>query len=205
MKQSLQHCMQQHLNKKQLSSKQLKQLLLLQEHHQNEIPSAYFSKYTMATVFSVLILSIVTSLFYFTDDKYPSTQSIAQLIAEEVAGNHLKLKPLEVSSNKMNSISNYFKQLNFSPVTPTSLLASNQTLLGGRYCSIQGVTALQLRLINTETNKIQSLYEADYDKQVFKNFFDVGEEGSNSSKTIYVKGLKVDIWVEKDILFALIE
>jgi hypothetical protein len=50
---------------------------------------------------------------------------------------------------------------------------------------------------------VQSLYETQYDKKVFKDF-PKAEEGS-VPLTVYVKGMKVDMWVEKDILFALIE
>ncbi|MCK5191175.1 MAG: hypothetical protein KAR12_14090, partial [Methylococcales bacterium] len=65
------------------------------------------------------------------------------------------------------------------------------------------VTALQLRMMNSKTNKVQSLYETEYDKQVFKDFPKL--EAGGVPVTIYVKGMKVDMWVEKDILFALIE
>ena len=40
-------------------------------------------------------------------------------------------------------------------------------------------------------------------KQVFNDFPEL-KEGSKPL-TVYVKGMKVDMWVEKDILFALIE
>jgi hypothetical protein len=202
MKQSLKHSVQQHLNKKSLSTKQLNELLVLQEIHHKQPKKTYFVWYKMATVASILMISVVLSL-YFTNTTYFSTQTIEQRIAEEVAGNHLKLKPLEISANTMQGISGYFKQLNFLPVSPTLLTLSKQTLLGGRYCSIQGVTALQLRMMNNKTNKVQSLYETEYNKLVFKDFPKTGE--GSPPLTVYVKGLKVDMWVEKDILFALIE
>lgn len=202
MKQSLKHSVQQHLNKKSLSSKQLNQLLASQEKHLKQSNKPYFSWYKMATAASILMVSVILSL-YLANTAYFSTQPIALRIAEEVAGNHLKLKPLEISSNTMEGIKTYFNQLNFSPVTPSSLKLSKQNLLGGRYCSIQGLTALQLRMMNNKTNKVQSLYETEYDKKVFKDFPKL-EQGSKPV-TVYVKGMKVDIWVEKDILFALIE
>jgi hypothetical protein len=103
----------------------------------------------------------------------------------------------------MQGISTYFKQLDFSPVSPSLLILSEKNLLGARYCSIQGITALQLRMMNSKTNKVQSLYETQYDKKVFKDFPKAEEGGM--PLTVYVKGMKVDMWVEKDILFALIE
>lgn len=199
MKQSLKNSVKQHLNKKSLSSRQLQQLQALQV---KQSKKTYFSHFKLATVASALLLSFVLS-FYFTQTIDFSTQSIEQRIAEEVAGNHLKLKPLEIKSNTLQGLSDYFKQLNFSPVNPDLVTLSKQNLLGGRYCSIQGVTALQLRMMNSKTNKVQSLYETEYDKQVFKDFPKL--EAGGVPVTIYVKGMKVDMWVEKDILFALIE
>ena len=201
MKQSLKTSAQQHFNNKSLSSKQLNQLLVMQENHNGQKTTRDFFWYKTLSVASVLMLSVLG--IYLINSPYFSTQTLEQRIAEEVAGNHLKLKPLEISSNTMQEITAYFKQLDFSPVSPSSVKLSQQNLLGGRYCSIQGVTALQLRLMNNKTNKVQSLYETEYDKQVFKDFPEL-KEGSKSL-TVYVKGMKVDMWVEKDILFALIE
>ncbi len=190
---------QQHLSNKNLSTKQLKQLRELQAKYDKLIETPFVSWYRMATLASVLIFSIGLS-FYFVSAAIFSPQTIEQLIAEEVATNHLKLKPLEASFNSMQGVKNYFKELGFSPV---KLILSGQTLLGGRYCSIQGVTALQLRLMNNKTNKVQSLYKTQYDRRIFRDF-PVVAKGSKPI-TIYVKGMKVDMWVEKDILFALVE
>lgn len=202
MKRSLKHSVQQHLDKKSLSSRQLNQLLIMQTQDTKPNSKPYFSAYKIPAIASVLILSIGLN-FYFTNTAYFSTQSIEQRIATEVAGNHLKLKPLEVSVNTIQDITDYFKLLDFSPISPALHPLSKQSLLGGRYCSIQGVTALQLRVINNETHKVQSLYETQYDKQVFKNFPNLAK--GSPPLSIYVKGVKVEMWVEKDLLFALIE
>jgi len=201
MIQTLKTSAQQHFNNKSLSPKQLNQLLAMQENHIGQKTIRAFSWYKMVSVASVLMLSVLG--IYLINSPYFSTQTIEQRIAEEVAGNHLKLKPLEIRANTMQEITAYFKQLDFSPVSPSSVKLSKQNLLGGRYCSIQGVTALQLRLMNNKTNKVQTLYETEYDKQVFKDFPEL-KEGSKPL-TVYVKGMKVDMWMEKDILFALIE
>ena len=198
MKQSFKHNVQQHLNNKHLSSKQFKKLAALQDS-----PSKSFLPWSkMAAIASVLMVSVLLS-FYYSNTAYFSSQTIEQRIAEEVAGNHLKLKPLEVSSNTLQGIIPYFKQLDFLPFSPSLFTLSKQNLLGARYCSIQGITALQLRMMNQKTNKAQTLYETEYDKLVFVGFPKSAEEGN--PLTIYIKGMKVDMWVEKDILFALIE
>ena len=201
MKQSLKVVTRKHLNNKGLSSKQLDQLQTLQEKQRIKNTPNFFSWYRAASVASLLIFSVLS--IYLANSTYFLTLAIEQRIAEEVASNHLKLKPLEVKANTMQGIAGYFKQLNFSPIKPQAFQLSKQNLLGARYCSIQGVTALQLRMINNKTNKIQTLYETEYNRQVFKGFPDT-KSGSQPS-TIYVKGMKVDMWVEKGLLFALIE
>jgi len=199
MKQPLKNSITHHLNNKALSNQQLKQLQALQVKPSKKTYSSYFKLATMA---SALLLSFILSFYYIQSVGF-STLSIEQRIAEEVAKNHLKLKPLEIKSNTLQGLSSYFKQLNFSPVNPNSISLSKQNLLGGRYCSIQGVTALQLRMINKKTNKVQTLYETEYDKLVFKHFPEMSKSGE--PVTVYVKGMKIDMWVEKDILFALVE
>ncbi|MCK5830511.1 MAG: hypothetical protein KAH20_09435 [Methylococcales bacterium] len=201
MKQSLKHSVQQHLNKKSLSSQQLKQLLLRQE-KKYRLRKSYLPWFKIVSVAPFLMVSVVLSV-YFSNSVFFSTQTLGQRIAEEVANNHLKLKPLEVNSNTLEGIIPYFDQLDFSPLSPSFFTLSKQNLLGARYCSIQGVTALQLRMMDYKTDKIQTLYETEYDKKVFMGFPKTAEEGK--PLTIYVKGMKVDMWVEKGILFALIE
>ena len=76
-----------------------------------------------------------------------------------------------------------------------------KSLIGGRYCSIQGVRAAQLRLKDSKTGQIQSLYQAVYDAKVFSGLPELKEK--QKPVTVYSKGLAVDIWVEKGLLFAL--
>ena len=153
-------------------------------------------------MFAAVLMLLTLSVFMSNTD-YFLVESIEQRIAEEVADNHLKLKPLEVSTNLLSEIKHYFTHLNFSPITPAFLASSKQSLIGGRYCSIQGVTAVQLRLRDNKTGKVQSLYETDYDKNTFKNFPTLSD--AKKPVTVYANGMKVHIWVEKDILFALTE
>lgn len=201
MKQPLKQSLQHHLNQQCLSAKQLQQLHAIQQTQPRKksiLNDAWFKQSIVAS----LLFLLISSLFILRP-AYFSTQSIEQRIAEEVVGNHLKLKPLEVSTNTIDDIKKYFKHLNFLPISPSFLTASNQSLIGGRYCSIQGITAVQLRLVNNTTGQVQSLYETEYDKNIFKKL-SVSVD-AKKPLTIYSSGMKVHIWVEKDILFALTE
>lgn len=136
---------------------------------------------------------------------------ISYLIAKEVAKNHMKLKPLEVASPNFSKVSGYFGKghLDFKPV-PSVFLAKNNVnkLLGARYCSIQSVTAAQIRYKNAD-GKFVTFYEVGYDADKFGDiptFTALNSEPINSQKTVpkvhYVNGMKVHIWVEKGLLMA---
>jgi hypothetical protein len=127
--------------------------------------------------------------------------NISERIALEVVTNHIKLKPLEIETSSMGDIRNYFKKLDFLPVNSQLVNDAGLKLIGGRYCSLQGVTAAQLRVKKPNSNVVQTLYQTEYRKDIFENMPQL-EEGERPV-SIYVKGIKVKIWVEKGVLFAL--
>ena len=128
---------------------------------------------------------------------------VRERIAMEVAANHIKLKPLEVETGSIEDIRDYFNKLDFMPVTSTLVRNAGLELIGGRYCSLQGVTAAQLRVQKPGSQRVQTLYQTEYVKAVFKDM-PVMEEGGEPVE-MYVKGVRVKIWVEKGLLFALTE
>jgi hypothetical protein len=73
-------------------------------------------------------------------------------------------------------------------------------VLGGRYCSIQGVTAAQLRL-RDQAGWIRTLYQVPYEVSRFGVLPDIG--AGEQPKLTQVRGLTVELWVEKGLLFAL--
>ena len=198
MKQPLKYSLQQHLNQQRLSAGQLKHLQLMQKQETKPKLNPRGFKQSMV----VLVFLMLTSSLFVLNPAYFASKSIEQRIADEVVSNHLKLKPLEVNSDTLAQIKRYFTQLDFLPVTPSFLATSKQLLIGGRYCSIQGVTAVQLRLMD-EAGQVQSLYETEFDKNVFKNLSK--QANAKEPVTVYANGMMVHIWVEKDILFALTE
>ncbi len=125
--------------------------------------------------------------------------NLPESIAQEVARNHLKMKPLELKSSSMAEIAHFFAQLDFNPINSQVFPLGEKRLLGGRYCSIQGITAAQLRYLDAQ-GQLVTLYETAYDPQAFSPLplTDKGEK----PLVLYAKGLKMTIWVEKDLLFV---
>lgn len=106
-----------------------------------------------------------------------------------------------IQTKDINKIKQYFTEPGFNPIKPVILTSNGQTLLGARYCSIQGIAAAQMRLKNSTSGEIQSLYQTIYDKKTFKTLPDIIE--GEKPLTVYSKGLAIDIWLEKGLLFAL--
>ena len=123
-------------------------------------------------------------------------------VADEVAANHLELKPLEVETREIAGIRDYFAQLDFLPVDTRLPAIAGLELLGGRYCSIQGMTAAQLRLRSPGGAPLQTLYQVRYDPQRQGVIPRLGK--GEPPLEIDARGLEVRLWMERGILFALV-
>jgi hypothetical protein len=136
----------------------------------------------------------------------PGSGDITSQIALEVAENHLKLKPLDITAQSMQEIRGFFTQLDFSPVN-SSLLStrfalSEQRMIGGRYCSIKGVTAAQLRYQSSDDG-LSTLYEVGYDPDAHGPMPHL--EHGEAPDEIILKGLNISLWVEKGLLMVLVQ
>ncbi|GGI89670.1 hypothetical protein [Shewanella gelidii] len=130
----------------------------------------------------------------------PQSPNFSEMIATEVAMNHLNMKPLEVKTNQVASLRQYFTELDFSITKTSRKIFDDKTMLGGRYCSIQGVTAAQIRYEMADSVQSATLYEVGYNPDVHgeQPDIDVGE----SPKRLTINGVDVEIWVEKGLLMA---
>lgn len=194
-KDNLKNVMRKHIEKKSLTDEQLASLMQIQKIGK---PKRYFSSsYRWATIAAVFVVVISNLLYFGMSPDLP----LDQRIGSEVAKNHINLKPLEIQTSSIQDIRNFLTELGFSPIESALLKGGTKSLIGGRYCSIQGVTAAQLRLKDSQTGQVQSLYQTVYDPNIFSNLPRLEE--NQKPITVYSKGLAVDIWVEKGLLFAL--
>lgn len=196
-----------HLSSKQLSTEQLQALNRLQQTGADDRPplpeSAEPSQdsprrrfhWLLAAAAACLLLGI--ALLHPLLSPGPTKTPLSVQIAQEVAKNHIKMKPLEVSTTDLQRVRDYFSELDFAPISSDIFRPKAGQLQGARYCSIQGVTAAQLRYTQSD-GMLQSLYEVGYDPELFGEIprVDQGEE----PLVIYAKGVKVSLWVEKDLL-----
>ena len=146
-------------------------------------------------------IGVVASLLLFVGIIVSQTSTNLPLaIANEVAMNHIKMKPLEVRSQNLNALRGYFTELDFSVTSSKEFGLPQSGLLGGRYCSIQGVSAAQIRYLDSSRNGKVTLYQVGYDKALYGELPNV--EKGDKPKVMLVKGIKVRLWVEKGLLMA---
>ena len=196
MKRDLKNSVKSYVESKQLSEEQLNSLLGMVNAQKGTTPKPGWKTLRMVAVLASIL--IAAGLLWNVGFKQSSEISI--LIAEEVVRNHLKMKPLEVSSHSMDDMRAYFTELDFALRGSSLITSRNLQLLGGRYCSIQGVSAAQLRLQDQKTGVLETLYEAPYSSDLFKELPNLQE--GQTPKRHYINGIGVDIWVDKGILFA---
>jgi len=174
--------------------------ILSQEAEQAPINDPFANRFA-TMVASVLVMVMLTAFLWQDNDR---TQ--LQNIAFEVAGNHIKQRPMELHAQSMDQVKIFFKELDFSPTNSDHLLSqfalAESNLVGARYCSIKGVTAAQLRYQESE-NSHSTLYEVGYDSDLYGYIPDISQ--GESPQTLMVKGVKVTIWLEKGLLMALVE
>lgn len=138
--------------KKYYSSKSLseeKAELLLGGKKQNKKP---FRVYGIIAASIVLLVVIFGGLSNFRGS------SLEMNVVKEIAMNHNKQLAVEYSSDNLNELGEKLSKLDFQLADADSEISGQYKLLGGRYCSIQGNLAAQLKIQNNENNKIETLY-----------------------------------------------
>lgn len=141
-------------------------------------------------------LLLVASLFFLVINKFPIFHnSIKEKIIEEVVYNHNKQVEPEILTDSIVEIQTKLNRLDFNLVQPSKIASANWLLIGGRYCSIQGKIAAQLKIKNRKSNIVYTLYEWPLQKSWDRDTIIGSSEAIN--------GVIVDIWWEQGLLFAL--
>jgi hypothetical protein len=139
---------------------------------------------------------------FFADHLYQEHRTIGLLedLATEVVENHLKLKPLEVESQSLIDVLDYFDRLEFQLLESSQIAANaGDRLLGGRYCSIQGIDAAQLRVASAD-GKLSTWYQATLPAKKLTMIPNVDK--GDPPAMLAVKGMQVRIWQEQGVVFA---
>ena len=92
--------------------------------------------------------------------RYWQQGELAERVFVEVAMNHRKNLTVEVASGRYETVQQGLDRLDFSILPAAETLGPQYALLGGRYCSIQGRLAAQLKVQDRRLQKAQTLYVA---------------------------------------------
>ena len=153
---------------------------------------------TVSGIAAVLALAIGIPL---GNDAYRSHRADALIdaIALEAVNNHLKLKPLEIESPDLGEVLAYFEKLDFDLVASESIAGNpGDRLLGGRYCTIQGIDAAQLR-IRSGNGELSTWYEGILPPEELALIPGIDND-SPAVRTL--KGLQVRVWREYGVVFV---
>ncbi len=146
-------------------------------------------------IFATAVILILGFLMFGVDGEDKSS-----LIAQEVAYNHQKLKPLEITSERLKDVANYFASHQIRVVENSRILGDfDWNLKGGRFCSIQGSDAAQLRY-KTKGDETVSVYMAPYSEETMGKL-PVLEQG-DKPQSVVSNGGEVWIWVEQNQVIA---
>ena len=151
--------------------------------------------YRYAFHLAAALLCVILLAFTFKLPNH-SGPSLSQRIMDEIAYNHLQKMPIEVASASLDDIRSYLDKLTFPLISPSALEQPNWQLLGGRYCSINGRIAAQLKVKNLTDDNVYTLYQATIDGQLESI---VGD----APTTKMIDGVGVSIWQEKGLLLGL--
>ena len=125
----------------------------------------------------------------------PNGTDVDQLriaVAEEVAAGHKKNKPPEFVTQSYAALGASMNRLDFVPAEPGRLKPKNLALTGGRYCSLDGNIAAQIKL-KDRAGVPCTLYVA----KVTDKLQAVGEYAR------HINGVEVRVWQEGELIYGL--
>ncbi len=183
----------------ELSEHQLEKLADLEQHS-----SSSPSDDTSPDRFSLFIAQLKRSYYpyvaalslmmvIFISLPFVRGENLSRQVINEIAYNHNKQMAMEVTTPELIKITGYLSQLGFSLIKSRHLPDNEWELLGGRYCSIQGKLAAQLKLRNLSDNGIYTFYQALL-PDAMTNL---------KQHESYVDGVKVSLWQENNLLLGL--
>lgn len=142
---------------------------------------------------AVLGLALLPSiLFEFGESGTGGVEALAASILREVALNHEKNLKVEFSAIGYSRLREQMGELDFALRSPQRVASGKLQVRGGRYCSIQGRLAAQIKL-EDEHGRILTLYQTGFDER-FSGLPELRTE---------LNGVQVRVWREGNLLFAL--
>ena len=187
MKKTLKENIKENYAELKLSPEQWRSLDSLQQNRAGKHGIRFFLKISFAAMAaSVLLLSLYL---------FQGSGSLAGKIADEVAYNHNKNVQMEIKTASIDEVQNFLSKIDFTLIHSERLPFEQWELLGGRYCSIQGRLAVQMKIQNKANGKLKTLYQVPYPKEL--------SHIKSVPMETYASGVKVRLWRERGLLLGL--
>ncbi|MDT8364078.1 MAG: hypothetical protein RQ714_05440 [Nitrosomonas sp.] len=145
------------------------------------------------------VAAVFMLAFIILSTQLAPPEDVRQRIAHEVLTNHLRIKALDVETGSMSRIQAFFDRLDFEPRMSSQLGENRLALIGGRYCTIQGAIAAQLKF-KTPEGEIVTYYQAAYDRKRFGALPDTSRGAS--PLIINARGHQIKIWQESGLVMV---
>jgi anti-sigma factor RsiW len=148
-----------------------------------------------APVLQIAALAVAVVILFLVAAREEHRRAIERAVCAEIVMNHMKHSPLEVISSHYSKVQSALSRLDFSIMPANSTILQTYRLVGGRYCSIQGVPAAQLRVQDIRSGKECTLYAV----KAAENLRDV------IATVATMDAIRVEIWRQDNVLFGLAE
>ena len=146
--------------------------------------SRYYPMVAAAAVLAVAFVGL---------QRHVENVSLKEGVLGEIAMNHGKELDVEFAADKYLELQGRLDRLDFSILPARSALVRNYRLVGGRYCSIRGELAAQLKVEDKVSGEWLTLYITPLTDQL---------ERISSSEEIF-EGVHIRCWQEEGRFFAL--
>jgi len=113
-------------------------------------------------------------------------------VMQEITYNHFKNLSVEIITSDLSKIQDALPRLDFTIVQSSKFPHNEWQVVGGRYCSIQGQIAAQIKLKKIKTGQIYTFYQTRGRKEF-------NSEPVQSS----IDGATVQVWNEKGLLMGI--
>ena len=186
MNKNFKDSLKEHFADIQISDEKFKQLQELDN------KASRFAKVRRNIVFASIAAMFLGAMIF----TYQSQNKVILIsdIASEIVYNHNKQMSPEIFTSDPAKIGAFLEKLDFHFVMPKLLLGKSWKVVGARYCSIGGKIAAQLRIMNTNSGKFYTLYEANLPDKL---------ESKKVSESYEKAGSYVKVWDEKGLLMGL--
>lgn len=178
-----------------LSSNTLARLKAMHEieHKQQTFKAQNHVFWQWGKYLSVAASLLVVIMFYVEPMSHGlSPVQLMDSVVKEVQLNHQKRLAIEFQSNNYNQLGQVMIKLDFSIKAPRYIHNTDYTLLGSRYCSIQGHIAAQLKLQDYKGRAVTL-----YITQLNDDLAQLQHKKRND------QGLVVETWSEGDLFYSL--